>query len=503
MRIAIGGIMHESNTFNRSLTTLADFANCHLERRDEIIAAWRGTNHEMGGFVDGAAQFGYDLCPLLMASATPSGPLSGETFEDLSNELLDRLATADRVDGLLLALHGAMVSEHCLDADGEIVHRIRQLKGPDFPIVVTHDFHANISDRIVEDSTALIVYKTNPHVDQRERGLQGAGLIVRIVRGEVVPVQAHTKIPMLLNIRFHNTNEHPLHGVMNAVRHAEETWSRVLAASFAGAYPYADVPQMGPTTVVVTDGDRSLAEELAKQLAALLWERCDELVVDIPDAPTAVQMAMRENSPPPVVLVDMGDNIGGGSAGDGTILLQELIRQEATGWLVVLCDPEAVAECEKAGVDASVELSVGGKRDLLHGSPVKVQGRVRSLHDGRFEERAVRHGGLRFHDQGKTAVLVVRSLSVSEEDNYLILTSNRQPPFSLQQILSLGIDPTQRKIIVVKAAIAFRAAYEQICGKIIEVDTPGLTSVNPRLLEWHHVRRPLWGLDYMGGDSNK
>ncbi|PIU65923.1 MAG: MlrC domain protein [Armatimonadetes bacterium CG07_land_8_20_14_0_80_59_28] len=494
MRIAIGGIMHESNSFSHTRTSLADFQQQSIYYGENLIDAWRHNHHEMGGFIEGAEMCSYELSPLLMASATPAGPVSADAFESLVGELLRRLRNAGNIDGLLLALHGAMVSEEHLDADGEIVERVRQTAGPDLPVVVTHDFHANVSERIVRHSTALIVYKTNPHVDQRQRGLQAAHLMARIARGEVKPTQALAKPPMLLNIRFHNTSQPPLVGIMDALRQIEENDDRVLAASFAGAYQYSDVPEMGPAAVVVTDDDSALAQGVAHRISARLWEQRDALIMHLPDACEGVKMAVAEHSPPPVILVDMGDNIGGGASGDGTALLQELLRQRASGWLIVLCDPEAVNLCAEAGIDSEVTLMVGGKYDDLHGAPAQIRGRVRALHNGKFEEREARHGGVRFNDQGKTAVLAINAES-STEENYLVLTSRRQPPFSLQQILSLGIDPAPRKIIVVKAAVAFRAAYEPIAGRIIEVDTPGLTSVNPSRLRYRRVRKPMWGLN--------
>ena len=195
----------------------------------------------------------------------------------------------------------------------------------------------------------------------------------------------------------------------------------------------------------------------------------------------------------PVVLVEMGDNIGGGSAGDSTFVLTELLRQKATGWLVVVCDPEAVEAAATAGVDASFEGLVGGKSDDLHGEPVRVRGRVKCLHNGRFLETEVRHGGARYFDQGLTAVIEAEG-STPDLQSLLVLTTLRQPPFSLHQITSCGVYPERHKILVVKAAIAYRAAYGPIAKRIIEVDTGGLTAVNPARFEYKNARRPMHGL---------
>ncbi len=498
MRIAMGGIMHESNTFSATLTNLAAF---QIQRDADIIQWWQETHHEVGGFIEGASKFGYELFPTLMAMATPSGPVTSEAFEALTDELIDRLTGASSLDGLLLALHGAMVSEEHPDGDGEVVRRLRAALGKDFPIVVTHDLHANVSEQIVNESTALVIYKTYPHVDHRERGLQAAEIIAGLVRGEIKPVQALSKPAMLLNIVRQNTNVEPIRSIMQAAR-ALELSPKVLAASVALGYQYADVYEIGPTVVVVTDRDLALAKREARRLSDMLWNIREQLTFNLPDAAEAVWQA-KHSEELPVVLVEMGDNIGGGSAGDSTFILDELLRQKAEGWVVVLADPQAAQECVQAGVGASLTLRVGGKKDNLHGDPVEVSGRVKCLHDGQFQESEPRHGGQRYYDQGLTAVLEIPTSKSggqpSDCSSLLVLTTHRQVPFSLHQLLSVGIQPQQQKILVVKAAIAFRAAYEPIAGRIIEVDTPGLTAVNPARFPYKHVRRPLWGLGEEGG----
>ena len=487
MRIAVAGIMHESNTFSQLPTPLEAF---RVQRGDELVRRWRGTPHELGGFIAGGESCGYEVFPTLMAQATPGGVVTREAFERLTGELLQRLSLAPHLDGLLLALHGAMVCETNLDADGELLRRLREQVGADFPIVVTHDFHANISERVVALSTALIIYKSNPHLDHRERGLQAASVIARTIRGEIRPVQALAKPPMLLNIVHQNTNVPPLDQVMEAARSLEEQ-PAILAASVAGGYQYADVPELGPAAVVVTDGAPELARQEAGRLADHLWSIRERLHFKLPDAAQAVRQASASDRRP-VILVDMGDNIGGGSSGDSTFILRELLRQRLTGWVVVLADPAAVAACADAGVGSALRLDVGGKRDRLHGEPVEVSGCVKCLHDGRYEESEARHGGQRYHDQGLTALLEIGG-STDEKASFLLLTSQRQTPFSLQQLLSVGLQPAQQQVLVVKAAIAFRAAYEPIAGAIIEIDTPGVTCVNPARFRYHRAPA-LWGL---------
>jgi microcystin degradation protein MlrC len=262
----------------------------------------------------------------------------------------------------------------------------------------------------------------------------------------------------------------------------------VLAASLLPGFAYADVPQMGPSVVVVADGDPALARREAAGLAARLWAARDRLVADLPDPATAVSRALAAERVP-VVLVDTGDNVGGGSAGDGTVLLAEMLRQGATDGVVCLFAPEEVRQCAAAGVGQEVALTVGGKVDRLHGDPVAVTGRVRLLHDGTYVEPEVRHGGRRVNHMGLTALVELPGR------NLLVLNSLRHPPFSLGQLTCLGVRPERQRLLVVKAAIAYKAAYAPIAGTIIEVDTPGLTAVNPARFTYRHVRRPLFPLD--------
>ena len=461
--------MHESNSFSSKQTGLDDFA---IQRGDDVIDWWGQAHHEVGGFIEGTAA--HECVPIMMAGAIPSGTVTVDAFEKLTAEFIERLQSVQPVDGLLLALHGAMVSERYRDADAEIARRIRVMVGPDFPIVITHDFHANISQQLVEQATALVVYKTNPHLDQGQRGIQAANILIETIAGHVHPVQALLKPEVFLNIVHQYTSREPMRMIMEAAE-ALERQPHILAANVAAGYQYADVAEMGPTVVVVADGDADLAQRSARQLADRVYEQFNERVFDLPNATDAVHQAM-QSTDTPVVLVEMGDNIGGGSAGDSTFILNELVKQNVRGWMVVLYDPEAVSGCMSAGINADFDRVVGGKTDDRHGDPVQITGRVKSLHNGQYIETEPRHGGQRYRDQGLTAVVEVGS---AHDPSYLVLTSNREPPFSLQQLLSLGIQPQRQHILVVKAAIAYRAAYEPIAGSIIEVDTPGLTAVNP------------------------
>jgi microcystin degradation protein MlrC len=486
MRIAVAGFLHESNTFNPLRTDRAAFADQGLAFGADLLNEWRDAHHEMGGFLESAKTLGFDPVPLLMAWATPSGPVVDDVFDEITSRLIDGLKR-ERPDGLLLALHGAMVSEDFPDADGEVLSRLRQVLGPDFPIVVTFDLHGNISEDLANHCTAAVAYRTNPHVDQRECGRRAAALLVRTLRGEAWPKMAIAKPPVIVNIMVHDTSQEPLKSLMAEARALEER-PGILAASLLPGFAYADVPQMGPSVLVVADGDADLAVRAAEALSDKVWQMRERLVKKLPDAATAVAQALKAERSP-VVLVDTGDNVGGGSAGDGTVVLAEMLKQGVTDGVVCLYTPEEARRCAAAGIGAEVQLTVGGKVDQRHGDPVSVSGKVRVLHDGTYLEPEVRHGGKRLNHMGLTALVELSGR------NLLVLNSLRHPPFSLGQLTCLGIQPARQRILVVKAAIAYKAAYGPIAGTIFEVDTPGLTAVNPERFQYRRIRRPMYPLD--------
>jgi microcystin degradation protein MlrC len=482
MKIAIGSIMHESNSFNAEPTTLSDF----FFREDD----WGTGNSEVAGFIEEGARRGLELTPTIYAAATPKGAVTPEAFEELIARLIQPLNR--NLDGVLLALHGAMFTEQFPQADEEIVRRVRGAVGRDMPLVVTHDFHANISPALVDLTDVLITYQQNPHIDTKQRGVLAASILSRMLAGEIRPRQALVKPPLLWNIVHQNTSAEPLRSITAASIELEKQ-PGILAASVAGGYQYNDVPYIGPSVIVVADGDPDLAQREAQKLSDMMWERRGEIRLDLPDAASAVADAIRSDRFP-VALFDVGDNVGGGSSADETALLEELLRQQATGWVVVLNDAAAVATAKTLGIGGTFDLAVGGHALSSVTKPVRVKGTVRSLHQGRYIETGVRHGGHRYWDMGHCAVIEEQGSS-RDEQNLLLLTSAPTSPFSLHQLYSCGIYPERQKILTVKGTVAPRAAYEPISAKIQLVDTPGATAVNPARFAFHRARPGIYGLN--------
>ncbi len=480
MRVALAGFFHESNTFNPARTGLADYQAGRLLRGEAIVAALADTDSEIGGFLSG----GFEAIPAYVAWAWPAGQLTRPTFDQLLGELLAALHLAEPFDGVLLTLHGAMVAEGVLDADAQVLDRVVELAAGR-PVIATFDLHANLHPRMAPAATALIGYRTYPHVDLAERGREAARLIEATLSGAVRPVCVSRQVPFVPHIMTMPTADGPAAELYAAADQVKQTLG-LLSTSVALGFAYADVPHLGLTAVAVADGDREMAAEGAHRIARAAWARRAQFWIDLPAPAEAVAAALASRATP-VVLADIGDNVGGGTPGDGTFLLAELLAQGATDSLVLLYDPEAVQSCVAAGVGADVILHVGGKQDPFHGPTVAVTGRVRALTDGVFRNVGPMRDGL-VDDQGQTAVVAIPC-------GLLVLTSLRMPSWNLEQVRSCGIEPTRQRVIVCKGALAHRAAYQPIAGRMIDVDTPGVTPADYRRLPFREVIRPLWRLD--------
>ncbi len=489
MRIAIGGMMHESNTFARTRTERQHFESGSLAEGRRLREIWQDAHHEVGGFLEAIDAAGHEAVPLGMAWAPPGGVVSDAFFEEFVGGLVERLGEVSP-DGVLLALHGAMVTPQHPSADTELLRRVRQAIGPYVPMAVTLDYHGNVTPEMAAATDIILAYQTYPHVDQRDCGRQAATLLLRTLRQEIRPVCEVVRLPLLMPLLAQETDQEPMRSLLEQARR-QEMQLPLLRISLLAGFPYADVPAAGSSVVAVADGDRAAARRAAQELASQMWGRREQMVQDLPDAARAVELArqyLASGGRPPVLLVDFGDNIGGGTPGDSTLLLEELLRQKVERFLVVLYAPTAVSHAQTVGPGGTLEVTVGGS-DSRYGPPLTIRGTVQRLHDGRWEESAPRHGGRRYHDQGPTAVLDLG------QGRCVVLNSLRTPPFSLGQITSLGLEPQQFTAIVVKAAVAYKAAYGPVAGTVIVVDTPGITPARLERLDYRHIHRPIFPLD--------
>lgn len=486
MRIGILALLHESNTFSAHPTTLEAFQHNLLLSGEAIRDALADAHHEIGGFFGGLDASGVEAVPLFAARALPSGPIRADAFDQLVTRLLDSVRTSPPLDGLLVAPHGATVSENHPDADGYWLRALRELVGQQVPIIGTLDAHANLSPLMVDSCDALVAYRTNPHLDQRARGREAADLLVRTLRGEITPVMSAAFPPLAISIEQQCTEEAPLRDLYVTADRQRQSGG-VLSNSILLGFPYADVPEMGAAVLVVTDDDKPLADHLSSQLALSMWEMRQQFCRDFISVDQALDQC--ESISGRACLLDMGDNVGGGSSADGTELLAALHQRRIGASFGCLFDPQSVETCDRAGVGAQVRLSVGAKTDDLHGDPLDVNVKVISMDEGRFQESMPRHGGITEFDQGRTAVCD------TDSGITLMLTSQRMVPFSLQQLYSCGVDPRRFRILVAKGVNAPLAAYREVCDQFIRVNTMGSTCAELSRISFQHRRRPMFPLE--------
>jgi microcystin degradation protein MlrC len=493
MRIATGGIAQETNTFQWQPTTLADFARPGFGTlvRGQAILDLEGTATVYGGVVATARALGVDLIPTTYGAVMPGGRVERAAFDALRDEILAGIRAALPIDGVLLVLHGAMALSDHDDAEGLLLADVRALVGPEAPIVAPLDLHTNLSDEMVQFADALVGYKEYPHTDMPETGARALRLLVDAIRGEARPAMAHARLPLIVpNQAMVTTWQSPLKIAIDRAREIERE-PRVLAATVLGGFPFADLPFTGISTIVVTDGDPALARRHADELAGVCWERRADFAIRPTPVATAIAEAMAAPPGSVYVLADVADSGASGTAGDGTVVLQGLLDAGARSAAVAqIMDEEAVATCVAAGVGSEVTLAVGGKHDRLHGPPVRVTGIVRLIHEGSFPLAGPMGAGT-IAGRGRTVVLEIGGRGGIE----LQLSELRGHPSDLNHFRAFGIEPTERRILVLKSAAHFRAAFEPIATRVLEVDAPGISSPNLARFDYRRLRRPISPLD--------
>jgi len=483
LRVALAGFSHETNSFASRKVDLDILVSSPLLRGEEIIRAHTGKSSPCAGFIEAAAADDQvELIPTAFASVLPMGLVGDEVFEFMMGEIVRRLKADGPWDGVLLDLHGAGVSESYEDLDGEILRRIRELVGPHVKVGTTLDMHANVSPLMVSLCDAVNLYSTNPHLDTGDRAYACARLLFRAARGEISPVCHLIQLPLVINILKQATSDEPLASLMEMVASIERR-TDVLSASFGLGYPYSDSPKMGSSVLVITDGDPSAAEHRATVIAETAWEMRDELQGRASTAWEAAQAVLGDRGP--VVLLDVGDNVGGGTEGDSTVLVHALLENGVDGVFVVITDDRAAASCHEAGVGGEVSLRIGGRSSDLVGPPWAVVGVVERLSDGRFDQSQPSHGGRPHQDVGPTAVVATRSATV-------MITSRPFMPFSTEPYEELGLDISRFRAVVAKGVIAPRAGFMPITDRFLMVDTPGPSAADFQVFQFHRRRTPMY-----------
>lgn len=480
MRVLVGAIGHESNTFTPFLTTREDF---YILKGEELLTT-RLRHSSLAGIIATLQARGVELVPTVMAGAMPGGVVAREAYEEFKADVLN---AAHDVDGVCLFLHGAMRAEGVDYAEETLLRELRARIGPDVPISVALDMHANIMPDMAANVDAMVAYHTAPHDDAYETGVAAAEMLcLRLFEG-VKTYVGFAKCPFLLPGEMAQTALEPMAGMMRLVAEIESRPS-VLSATLANGHCWADVPDVGVAAVVVTRDSASLAQALADHLALTFWERRADFGVSAEaygvDEAVAVALAAPEST---VFLSDSGDNPGAGGTTDVPLLLGKLLKAGASSAVIAgIWDAAAVQACMAASVGQQVTLSIGGKLDTRHGQPLEVTGRVRLLTDGQMYRGGVRQNPGRAR-LGPIAVLNVEGVDV-------ILSSTRLSFEDPVQLRSLGLEPLDYRLVVLKRGY-LTTPFAVIAPRSILAFTPGATNCDVTQMTFERLNRPAYPLD--------
>lgn len=475
MRIFIAALGTETNTFSPLPTALRGFEETLHIRRGASLASDNFFALPLRAWRRLAEAEGDEIVESLAAFAQPAGRTIDHVWTSLRDTILDDVRAAGPLDIVLLNLHGAMASESCDDCEGELVMMVRDIVGPGVTIGVELDLHCHLTDRLIEAADAIVLYKEYPHTDVAERGEELFAICRRAALGEVKPVMAMHDLRMLGVWR---TSDAPVRELVDWMQAAERR-PGVLSVSFVHGFPWADLPDVGAKTLVVTDGDVGLARALAEELGARIWTMRDTYRTPLIDIAETVTIARDGNGT--TVIADISDNAGCGAASDSTFILAELLASGATGALVgLIWDPAVVRICEEAGEGAQLSLRVGGKVSPMSGQPVDLTARVlRIVHDA-----SVSFGAGKM-PMGDAVLLDAGGV-------HLVVNAVRTQTFNPDAFTQFGIDLADYRTVVVKSAQHFHAGFAPVADRIVYALVPGTSSPDFTALPLPRAGRPLW-----------
>lgn len=486
-RILTAEISHETNTFNIRPTDIRDFQDRYLMDGDAAIAARGGANTELAGVLDTGRLHDWDVTHVISAAAGPGGRVIDRAFDLLCAPLLE--AASARWDGIVLILHGAMVTASHDDGEGEILRRLRAITGPDLPIAVTLDPHANVTAAMCDLAQILVSFTTYPHVDIRATGRRTAELLHRTMIGDIRPTTLRAHRPMLEEANGGRTDIGPMIE-RHALARAAEARRGVYAVSINGAFPCADVPEVGPTVLVTAEIGLHGAQDIGEEIADDIWHRRDQLLNTYLSVQEAAAIAANwKQGSGPLVIADYADNPGSGAYGDATALLAALLDAGVTeGCFGPLVDPQAAALLQRHSPGETVALALGGKTaPELGGGPIEVNGVLKWRGEGRVTGSGPILGGQQ-RSFGTTAVLQVAGIDI-------LIVSIAHQMLDLRQFETFGINPTDLRVVALKSMQHFRAAFAPIAGRIVVCDSGALCTVNYGKMAYRTVPRPMHPLD--------
>jgi microcystin degradation protein MlrC len=486
MRIALAEFKQETNTFVPFTTTVRTFEDQYLYRGEEMLSAFGKARLEIPGALDAIREAAAEPVPLLATMAMASGTVERKSFDILMGEIEERLKAAGAVDGLFLALHGAMILEDEPDAESEIVRRLRALLKPGTPVTVSLDLHGHITAAMLQSDVAYIGYREFPHIDMYETGYRAANLLIDWINGKVSPVMALSKRHMVFSPDSARTTVPPLSDIVAEGR-AMEARGEVLHVSLFPVQPWIDTPDLGFAALVCAQ-NQQVAQKAADRLAKMAWDRRAEFEPEVTELDEIIRVGL--SSPGLTVASDSGDTPSGGAAADSTAVLLALLDAGADRAdrisICTICDAEAAAEAARAGVGKTVTLNVGHKRSGL-GEPLTVTGKVKVISDGSYVLEGPGGNGM-VGEMGLTVVLAIGSIRLN-------LRSIPHFEWDLGIHRSVGLDPASAALVFVRSPAHFRVSYSPIAARIFLADTPGPTCVNMRRIPFTKVTRPFYPLD--------
>lgn len=485
---------HESNTFKKGATTLADFKAESYFIGDAAIAERGAANTELAGYLDAAREAGWQVTHVVSAHAGPGARVARAAFDHIAGLICDAVrARKGSLDGILLSLHGAMVPDFCEDGEGELLSRLRAIAGPRMPIAISLDLHANCTPLMCELADIIVSYKTYPHVDMRDRGLQTGRILERMMAGSARPKTLRAHRPMLDEINSGRSDAGPMLPLYARARAAENE-PGILAVSINAGFSDADIREVGPTVVVTYDqetrGAAARARAVAEEIADGIWAArftSENVYLSVEEA-AAIAKGF-DASKGPLVIADYSDNPGSGAYGDATNLLKAMLDAKlANAAFGPMIDPQAAADLVSRTEGERVTIRLGGKNDpAFGGGPLEVEGEIRTISDGAFVGDGPILGGLH-HSYGPTAVLRTGGIDI------LVVTANAQM-LDQQQFKAFGIVPAEKAVIGLKSMQHFRAAFEPIAGRVIVCDSGALSTPQYSRRTYRNVPRPIFPLD--------
>jgi microcystin degradation protein MlrC len=482
-RIAIGGFLHETNAFAPTKATYADFVHGggwpSMAQGADLLKL-RNINVGLAGFIDEAEARGWQLAPTIFAAASPCAHVTREAYECIAKAIIDGLGNAGPLDAVYLDLHGAMVSEHLDDGEGEILARVRRLIGADVPLVASLDLHANVTPEMMRHADALIAYRTYPHVDMADTGCAAARHLALLLASKQRFAKAFRQLPFLIPISWQCTNDQPASSIYQKLAAMQS--EAVPTLSFCPGFPAADFAHCGPS-VFAYGRTQADADAAAGQLAAIIESHEGDFDGRIytPDEGVQLAIELAKTASKPIIIADTQDNPGAGGDSDTTGMLRALVRNRAARAAIgVICDPSSAKAAYAAGVGATVKLALGGKSGIRGDSPYQETFVVENLSDGKFIAPGPYFGG-RDMDMGLSACLRIGDVRV-------VVSSHKAQLADQSMFRYVGIEPTQQAILVNKSSVHFRADFEPIAEKLLICAAAGAMPADTALLPWTRLR---------------